>query len=265
MAFSLSGAAQGGISGYSSGGWAGAALGAIAGGLTGSSKKRGPSEDDIRAFNMHNTYDYFRNVMGAAKENGVHPLYALGVAPQAGIQNYVGQDTSSENASGIAHDMGQNIGRALASKMSPEERAYTERTAAQALERGDLENELLKSQIAQIRSTTNPSVSVNDKGMIIPGQGDGRVVELPSEIINGDLTDPRRQPGNMTTYQIDAAGGIAPSKDAKNSMDDDMIASVLWHLKHRIIAPRNPDPYKFWNPILQKYQDIPWRNRPNKK
>ena len=145
----------GAASGYASGGWTGAVLGGL-GGLFGGGKKRGPSEDDLRAFKMHETYDYFRNVMGAAKENGIHPIYALGSGFQpTGAAATLG---SSDTGNGVyeAMQMGQNIGEAINRRGTKEQRAAADVMAQQAIEKGNLENENLALQNQRLRNGLKP-------------------------------------------------------------------------------------------------------------
>ena len=64
-----------------------AAFGQAAGGISslagalglGSKQKRGPSFDDMLAFNRRSTFNTIRSAVQAGKENGIHPLAALGV------------------------------------------------------------------------------------------------------------------------------------------------------------------------------------------
>lgn len=165
-------------------------------------KKRGPSEADIRAMNMHNVFDHFRNVTKAAKESGVHPLYAFGAAQGVPSSNVMlgGQDDRSSRWQTLA-DAGQNLGTALHRLGNKEERAMAAVTARQAMERGDLENELLKSQIAQIRSTMNPAFPGGSYQSIIPGQGDGATVTVPSQMISNSKGFMHEEAGGTPIYK----------------------------------------------------------------
>jgi len=90
----------------------GSALGGAVGSLFGGGKKRGPSEDDLRAFRMHDIYDTFRHTLGAAKEFGIHPLTALGV--QTTGSGYSTASAGGTDYKSMMSDAGADIGRAIA-------------------------------------------------------------------------------------------------------------------------------------------------------
>lgn len=89
-----------------------------------------------------------------AKAAGVHPLFALG-ASTTSFSNVAGGDGGADYIS----KMGQDIGRAVNSTATQETRdkAFTAATEKLALERGSLENELLKSQIVRLRQQSTPA------------------------------------------------------------------------------------------------------------
>lgn len=76
-----------------------------------------------------------------AEKAGLHPLAALGVVPAAGPSPAPGTDFGS---------MGQDIGRAAEALLTPEDKT-SGRVLQLQLERGALENELLRTQIASQR------------------------------------------------------------------------------------------------------------------
>lgn len=81
-----------------------------------------------------------------AVKAGLHPLAALGVNPASGpAAAMVGGDLGSNLA-----QAGQDLGRALEANASPLDKANAQLTRLQ-LERGSLENELLRTQIASQR------------------------------------------------------------------------------------------------------------------
>lgn len=92
-----------------------------------------------------------------AEKAGYHPLAVLGLNPSVGGSSVSVGGGSDRNIISDMGDMGQNIGRAIHAMGTKEDRAMAAVAATQALERGHLENELLKSQIAQIRTTSIPN------------------------------------------------------------------------------------------------------------
>lgn len=83
-----------------------------------------------------------------AQKAGIHPLAALGVNPASGppMANISGGDFSAPLA-----EMGQDIGRAAEAYASGGDKA-TARMTQLSLERGQLENDLLRTQIASQRA-----------------------------------------------------------------------------------------------------------------
>lgn len=90
-----------------------------------------------------------------AKAAGVHPAFALGAPVSSYSPIAVGDSRSpvSDFAS-----MGQDVSRAVHATSTGRERvdAYTEKLRQQQLTKGDLENQLLASQIARLRQASNP-------------------------------------------------------------------------------------------------------------
>lgn len=83
-----------------------------------------------------------------ARSAGVHPLFALGASTTSFSPVSVGSNLA-EGASGF-QQAGQDIGRAVNATLTSKDRGSAASKAAEALtlERGSLENELLRTQIA---------------------------------------------------------------------------------------------------------------------
>lgn len=92
-----------------------------------------------------------------AKAAGIHPLYALGATTHSFSPVSAGAvaDTSLGNAMAAA---GQDLSRSMNSTRTSEERnsAFSKTVEQLTLQKMGLENDLLSSQIAKLRSTTNP-------------------------------------------------------------------------------------------------------------
>jgi len=91
-----------------------------------------------------------------ALKAGVHPLYAVG-APGVNIA-----PTEVSGLGPALADAGQDVGRAVDAMSDRGERldGYTKALRALQLSRGQLENELLRSQIAQLRQAAHPPAPV---------------------------------------------------------------------------------------------------------
>lgn len=115
---------------------------------------------------------------------GIHPLAALGVNPASGppMANIAGGDFSAPLS-----QMGQDIGRAAEAYAAPEDKAAARMTQL-SLERGQLENDLLRTQIASQR------------------------VRLVQQSTPGGM------PGG-STLPIAGTGGLTPKDDARIPVD----------------------------------------------
>lgn len=116
-----------------------------------------------------------------ARAAGIHPQFALGANTVSYAPVSLG-DSGSEHFSRA----GQDIGRAIAATSTKEGRDSNFQAVANklALEKGGLENELLRTQISRIKQQIGPSVPSADAPALIPGQS----------IVGGELR--RGDPGD---------------------------------------------------------------------
>lgn len=109
-----------------------------------------------------------------ALEAGVHPLAALGASTQSYSNTAFSPEVRPTPKFG---EMGQDLGRALHATATPQERATSAASAALTLERGKLENDLLRTQIAsqaqKLKAQSGPAMplGLDDNDYGIPGQG----------------------------------------------------------------------------------------------
>lgn len=139
-----------------------------------------------------------------AKSAGVHPLFALGASTQSFSPVSVGAGSSGGMAEALG-GAGQDIGRAVNATMSSTDRKSAAGKAAEALslERGQLENDLLRTQLASQAAKlgqaggTPPMPSMRKRQ--IEGQGstdeigeDKKYKDRPKMMMGGRrvLTDP---------------------------------------------------------------------------
>lgn len=190
-----------------------------------------------------------------AQKAGVHPLYALGAQTTSFSPIGVG---GSPLAEGIAQ-AGQSIQRGMEAKASLGDRAYVAKTQALALQRGELENQLLASQIARINSPTQmppPLPPVAGPGApdrwLIDGQlssqpsasperfGGPLVSNVPLERTVSSPGKPHSEPGAITDvgWARTARGGWAPvpSSDVKQRIEDTWIPDLAWSFRN-MVAP----------------------------
>lgn len=172
-----------------------------------------------------------------AKKAGIHPLYALGAPTMSpAIQ------TMQDPVAGALSSMGQDISRSTFATAAPENRnaAIIE---SLAVERAGLQNEILKSQLARLRSQVGPGIpTVNDPYNIgggSPDPGDAsRVSNDPNKITPGAVENPGMGPGaNPDVDWIRTTDGgwtIAPSKSIKDRVEDMGVEPWLWSWRNRV-------------------------------
>lgn len=183
-----------------------------------------------------------------AKAAGIHPLYALGASTNMPSPSYVG-DTSMGSAVSSA---GQDIGRAVSARLTATERNQAKLDAL-TLERGELENQLLRSQIAKLNQPGNPPpMPTMGSTQSLPGQGNA--VNLnPLDRTVSEYGRPAKEVGEIPDYtfvRTDKGYAIVPSMDAKNRIEDQFIPEMSWMMRNLIVPPYppiSPGPGKVWH------------------
>lgn len=194
-----------------------AAGASILGGILGQNK-----QDDIAKRNIQLQKDFaqqgIRWKVDDAKAAGIHPIYALGAPTTSFAPVSVGDSLGP----GI-RAAGQDISRAINSTSTSDQR-LSSTVAALQLERGGLENELLRTQIARMRQNQNPALPSPDSPQnFIGGQGDSGPIKDENKLT---LRNPNHPSGEVagvsdTGYLITPEGWVpAPSKDAKDRIED---------------------------------------------
>lgn len=159
-----------------------------------------------------------------ALKAGIHPIYALGAPTHSFSPVSVGDSLGA----GI-RAAGQDFGRAINSTSSPGQRMQAETAAAMALnlERGGLENELLRTQIARMKQNVNPPLPDADQRYGIPGQGPTALpgkIEEKTERSGWNPSDPSTEshaiPDIGWARSSDNTWALAPSKDMKQRIED---------------------------------------------
>lgn len=215
-----------------------------------------------------------------AKAAGIHPIYALG-APTTSYQSQPLGDSLGPAIS----NAGQDIGRAVNSTSSPTQRmtAYSQAAQALQLERGALENELLKSQVARSRQTPNPAIPSATQSWGVDGQGetanmDPAPIKEEAKRASWDPRNPHHESHAISDlgYARTPAGGWfpIPSKDVKERIEDIEPAELAWFLRNNVpqalgmsyappfAAPRDKE---WYYSVLNGYmlRDLGTGERPN--
>lgn len=201
----------------------------LLGGLLGK-KKRGPSLQDQLSAQGQEIMNRFGYTMQAAKDFGIHPTVALGLNPGAGGMNVqLGDNSGSDpKAASLVRDIGQDVASAAARMQTPDQKMFTQVAQRQALERGDLENELLKTQIAQGRASITPGIANTNAGEMIAGQGDTGAAYLANQLVKHESADGKEggTPASWTTVMTKMGPMTIPSKDFQDRAED--IPGVGW-------------------------------------
>lgn len=193
-----------------------------------------------------------------AKAAGIHPIFAMGgnTASYSPTSSNFTADTSMANAMSRA---GQDIGRAVNATQNSATRvdAFTAATQALSLERGKLENEVLKSDLAsrnaRLQQQINPPMPVNQR-YLIPGQAQTAVGDLvkskPMEQTPADPKMANSEAGaNPDAGYLRTAGGLfpVPGEKAKERIEDDWYQQAAHSLRNNwlpMISPYFNDPPK---------------------
>jgi len=170
-----------------------------------------------------------------AVKHGLHPLAVLGT-------NTSLYSPTMSVGDGIAQ-AGQHVGRAAEAYASRGDRASATALLQLQLERGQLENDLLRTQIMGARQAlvSQPGSGPGIGGAtMIPGQGDARLVV--SQPMKRTATVPgqgHQEPGVVPDmgYAQTATGGYAPirSQDVADRQADDKLEELIWNLRNRIM------------------------------
>lgn len=163
-----------------------------------------------------------------ALKAGIHPLAALGMNPISSTPIPIGVTPDDSFA-----QMGQDLSRSVYASMSGESRMQAKLDALK-LERGELENMLLASQIAKLNGQVGPpmptGIQVNPSEITTSRSGDASMELAPpapavKEFLNRD--------GSVTIW---------PSADAKQAIEDSMYE---WeHMWRNRVIPSARDAFR---------------------
>lgn len=196
-----------------------------------------------------------------ARAAGLHPLFAMGASTHSYTPMAVG--VTPETTGGALSSAGQDIGRAINATRNAPDRASAALQAL-TLERGQLENDLLRSQIAKLNAAPNPPMPVGNR-YLIDGQGQtasgdlsfedrwsgtsNLVKDKALERVPGAPGRLHQEPAAITDvgFAKTAGGGYAPvpSKDVKERIEDNIIQEVMHAVRNNIIpifTGGNPPP-----------------------
>lgn len=249
----------------------------IIGGIIGRNDQKDANEraEAAAAANRQLQLDFAQNAIqwkvNDAKLAGVHPLYALGAQTTSFNPVSVGHVGGSPLGEAIG-SMGQDISRAVSAGSTKDQRQGAAVAAANALtlERGKLENELLKTRILTEQAKLTPAQTgapfpQGKDNYLIPGQVQTPFVDPQKhEPVKGHPDNPNQEPGSITDvgFAVTPDGQApVPSKDVKERIEDNFIQEVMWAVRNQLLPSMgiNKSPPKIPLPPGHFWEYDPWR------
>jgi len=178
-----------------------------------------------------------------AKAAGIHPLYALG-ASGASFSPVSQTPVSGPSMSQTLSDVGQNIGRAVGTTRTSEEKEVAALNLASAKANLDgqvIDNQIKAKTLSQM-GMTQPSFPGSDGGNFIPGQGNsnqgGLVKVNPKERAASQPGRPAQEAGWVPDVGFSRTdSGLTPvvPSSLSESLEDDLIGKFLWRIRNQIV------------------------------
>ncbi len=189
-----------------------------------------------------------------AQDAGIHPLYSLG----ASIPTFSPVSQNQVAPSGLSRGVeraGQDISRAVAATSTETQRYTSARLSELAVQRGQLENDLLRLQIRRQTSQVGPSFPSPSAApnLVIPGQGDARINDSRMDRTIPHAAVTSQEPGAVTDRgHLWTGSGYAPapSLDAKERIEDQILPEAAWAFRN-MVKPNlgmGKPPAKSWLP-----------------
>lgn len=228
----------------------------LLGKLFGGSK--GPSPKDQADFQNVMIQNNMKSLMEGAKSLGIHPTVALGLNPGVGGMSFDVGARDRSTTGDMLNEMGQNLAGAVGRMQSADQKAVAAATTKLTLERGELENELLRTQIAQARATPVPGIS-NNNNQMIAGQADTGANYIATQLTKHENSEGKEAgtPSSWTTVQTKTGPMMVPSQDFQDRAEDIPLIGWEWLLRNK--APYIVEALRHVMP--SKYEMSDWQRR----
>lgn len=203
-----------------------------------------------------------------AQAAGIHPLYAMG-ATGASFQPV------STGAPEILANMGQNVGRAIQSKMSQEDRTHVAEMNMLQREHLKKQNALLDAQTTSIMKSSLPPAMPGGSDNFMPGQGESGSMQVkPSSRTRSAKGAPEQQQGwipDVGWARTKTGLTPVPSSDIKERIEDQFIPETMWAVRNQImpnVSKNSPPPKEMlpkgadkweWSYLKQEWQPKSWK------
>lgn len=195
-----------------------------------------------------------------AVKAGVNPIYALGAQTTSFSPSYVGSNAFA--------NAGQDVSRAVMATADAPTRGAVN---GLALERAQLENDLLRAQILKTNASIGPPMPTVTGENFLPGQGNTSVVTDPMGRLATFAGSPNMEAGAVADVGFTVGNrGYAPvmSKDAKDRLEEDFLGGIGWNIRNRLLPSFGfnkthpgvklmPGYSWIYNPIMNEYMPIP--------
>lgn len=174
-----------------------------------------------------------------ARAAGVNVATAMGAPTMSAYSSQLPTDSGVDTGAAVMSALGQTVAR------FGDRDDENDQIVKLNIERGKLQNELLRSQISVLkqpsRQTSLPSA--NDSF----GQGNAPNIEVdPSKMQASSRGDRAQQAGAINEYQyVRGADGVyrpVPSADVTQRIEDSMPMQVDWYMRNRLFTPPHPGP-----------------------
>lgn len=273
-------------------------IGSVGSLFGGGSKSGLRAQENINAQNMQLQREFAQNGIRwrveDAKRAGIHPLYALGAQlPTYSPSTFIPGDYGGRKDYGGAlrglGDAASQFARSIDATRTPDE-FVAARLNDLTLQRAELENDLLRSQIARLNQS--PTVGLpQKKDQVIPGQADierngllgtpasHHFVEEPQKLTVTSPGRPWQEPHPIADLGfVRTPTGLAPvpGKDTKERIEDQAIPELMWAFRNHLIptlGAGTPPPsemlpdgaysWRFdpakqeWQPVFRRPQEKP--------
>lgn len=216
-------------------------IGNIVGGLIGRSSQEKMMAEQL-AFQREFAQSGIQWRVADALKAGVHPLFALGANTASYAPISVGGDPLAAGISAA----GQNLGRAIdaAQGQGDRDKLMSEQLRILQLQRGKLENDLLKTQIASNVQTIRqagqpPPMQTPMDNYMVPGQtSSGLIKPKPLEVAPAPGSAPQQEGGAISDvgFARTATGWVpVPSSDVKERIEDNLPHELMHFLRNNVL------------------------------
>lgn len=197
-------------------------------------------QDQTNQFNYDMQKEFAQNSLrwkvADAQAAGLHPLAALGASGYSASPSHItaGPDESMGN---MARSLGQNLSRAAQATMTAPEREMNRLN----LEKASLENELLRTQINNLKKPPNPPMPAYSPDFGFGGLQTGDIPSGYNSSSRGGSVHPEKRSQTYGYYPdisfAHTPRGLAPyiPTNLSESYESDPVGAAMWRWRNSIL------------------------------